>query len=85
MRRVVSVIAPLMILAVITTNNLGRQTAKSYDLITYACQTCDRQTLTQAVPFEDCQKAAYAMNDGADVFLSIHPRNAKKFECRPAH
>lgn len=84
MRRVVSVGLPLMILAVITTHSLGNQPAKSYDLIAYACATCDRQLVTQAVAFEDCQKAAYTMNDGADAFLSIHPRNAKKFECRPA-
>ncbi len=84
MRRVVSVVIPLMILAVITTHNLGNQPAKSYDLVAYACDTCARQLVSQAVAFEDCQKAAYTMNDGADVFLSIHPRNTKKFECRPA-
>ncbi|MEQ1698233.1 MAG: hypothetical protein ABL901_20580 [Hyphomicrobiaceae bacterium] len=84
MRRVVSVIVPLMILAVVTNHNLVRQPIKSYDLIAYSCETCDRQLLNKSVAFEDCQKAAYAMNDGSDVFLSIHPRNTRKFECRPA-
>lgn len=84
MRRFVSVTVPLMLLAVVTSHNLSRQPAKFYDLIAYSCATCDRQLISQAVAFEDCQKTAYAMNDGADVFLSIHPRNAKTFECRPA-
>ena len=85
MRRVVSVIFPLMLLAVITAKHPGSQSAKSYDLIAYSCDSCDRQLLNKAVAFEDCQKAAYAMNDGADVFLSVHPRNTRKFECRPVH
>jgi hypothetical protein len=83
MRRVVSVACPLMILAVITNHSFNTQPAKSYDLIAYSCDTCARQLVSQSVAFDDCQKAAYAMNDGSDVFLSVHPRNTKKFECRP--
>lgn len=85
MRRVVTVVVPLMLLAVITAKNQTNPSAETYDLISYACESCDRQILNKAVALQDCQKAAYAMNDGADVFLSIHPRNTKKFECRPVH
>lgn len=82
MRRVV-VLLPLMVLGIASKQIPASAPALPHHLIAYDCADCERRVISQTASLDDCQKSAYAMNDGSDVFISIHPRHARKFECRP--
>lgn len=81
MRRVVFLL-PLVVLGLATKHYPVAPAASPHDLIAYDCARCERRVVSQTASLQDCQRSAYAMNDGGDVFLSVHPRAARKFECR---
>lgn len=83
MRRRVVVLLPLLVLGLATKPIPAGTSALPHHLIAYDCANCERRIVSQTASLDDCHKSAYAMNDGADVFISIHPRHARKFECRP--
>jgi len=84
MRRIV-LLLPLMVLGLATQHRFVSAPALPHHLIAYDCANCARHVLSQTASLDECQRSAYAMNDGADVFVSIHPRHARKLECRPVH
>ena len=84
MRRVLSVTAPIIVIGLVALRGPAPlpENAIKYDLLAFNCDGCERRLVSRGVTYDNCQKTAYAMNDGGDDLLALGFKRARKFECR---